>query len=276
MLPSNTEHQEYASPVELTHAIKCLWYDRRELGESGADFEVVPDGFAEIIFYFGSDCKIYNDGNLQLLPSPFMMGLLNSPVVFHSKKRLEIIGIRCYPWAIFDLLGFVPDSDGIRGISKHSIAELNPTLDKLVEVGNSKDAMECVRSYLLSIQSQTGFRKMLFKAGTAMQRSKGRLSVREVADASHTTVRTLERRFKESSGHTVKDVASLMRFEQVRNCLWLDPKANLSGLAYELGYADQSHMSREFKRYSGTTPGVFASKAGKDKRMLAERIVSFN
>lgn len=102
MLPPNTEHQEFAPPTELVSAIKCFWYDRRELGEGGADFEVVPDGFAEIIFYFGNDCKIYNDGNLQLLPSPFMMGLLNSPVIFHSRNRLEIIGIRCYPWAIWD------------------------------------------------------------------------------------------------------------------------------------------------------------------------------
>ena len=35
-------------------------------------------------------------------------------------------------------------------------------------------------------------------------------------------------------------------------------RADLAGLAQEYGYADQPHLSREFKRYSGTTPAAFA------------------
>jgi AraC-like DNA-binding protein len=87
------------------------------------------------------------------------------------------------------------------------------------------------------------------------------MPVSEVAAAAHATVRTLERKFKQSSGHTVKDVSGLMRFEQVRNRLWHAPQTSLAALAQELGYTDQSHLSREFKRYSGTTPAAFARKA---------------
>ena len=94
-----------------------------------------------------------------------------------------------------------------------------------------------------------------------MKEAKGAMPVSQVAAAAHATVRTLERKFRQSSGHTVKDVSALMRFEQVRNRLWHYPNTNLAGLAYELGYADQSHLSREFKRYSGTTPGAFARGA---------------
>jgi len=107
---------------------------------------------------------------------------------------------------------------------------------------------------------------MLFKAGVAMRKSNGTLPVSQVAAAAHATVRTLERNFKQSSGHTVKDVSALMRFEQVRNHLWHYPDTNIAGLAHELGYTDQSHLSREFKRYSGTTPAAFARKAKKTKQ----------
>jgi len=65
----------------------------------------MPDGYAEIIFHFGGGCSISYDGALQPLPSPFMVGLLNQPVLFYTKNRLEIIGIRCFPWTVFDLLG---------------------------------------------------------------------------------------------------------------------------------------------------------------------------
>jgi len=37
--------------------------------------------------------------------------------------------------------------------------------------------------------------------------------------------------FKQSSGHTVKDVSALMRFEQVRNQLWVYPDTNIAGQA---------------------------------------------
>jgi len=74
-------------------------------------------------------------------------------------------------------------------------------------------------------------------------------------------VLTLQRKFRRSSGRTVKDVSALMRFEQARNQLWRDPDTSLAALALALGYADQSHLSKEFKRYSGVTPGTFARKA---------------
>jgi AraC-like DNA-binding protein len=116
---------------------------------------------------------------------------------------------------------------------------------------------------------------MLFKAGVAMREANGAIPVSQVAAAAHTTVRTLERKFKHSSGYSVKDVSGLMRFEQVRNRLWLNPNSNIAGLAHELGYTDQSHLTREFRRYSGTTPAAFARKANKAKQAASSDFVVF-
>jgi hypothetical protein len=144
-------HRELDPPAALKSAIKCFWYDRREANPLSQLFEVLPDGYAEIIFHVGG---------MEQLPSPFLMGLLNQPVT----------------------------------------------------------------------------------------------------PAANATVRTLERKFKQSSGHAVKAVCGLMRFEQVRNTLFHRPHENIAGLAHALGYVDQSHLSREFKRYTGTTPAAFARR----------------
>src|ERR1700744_2619692 len=98
-------HQEFAPPEELRDTIKCFWYNSRDYGEQRSGFEVQPDGYAEIIFYFGNDLSTADNEGLQPLPSPFMIGLLDHPVVFYAKNRLEIIAIRCFPWTVFDLLG---------------------------------------------------------------------------------------------------------------------------------------------------------------------------
>jgi AraC-like DNA-binding protein len=267
-------HQEFQAPEELRDAIKCFWYNKREAGESGSDFEVQPDGYAEIIFHFGGGCSMLINGALQPMPSPFMMGLLNQPVIFHTKAIFEIIAIRCYPWTVFDLLGLPSGKDGVL-ILEHPIARLQPTLEQSIRAGNIDEALSHVKQYCLHARSQVAIDSMLFKAGVAMGKAKGTMPVSQVATEAHATVRTLERKFKQSSGHTVKDVSGLMRFEQARNRLWQYPDTNLAGLAHELGYTDQAHLSREFKRYSGTTPAAFARKATKGKQAIIDDFVAF-
>src|SRR5206468_10737600 len=121
------------SPEELRDTIQGFWYtciDFRELASSG--FEVLPDGYAEIIFYFGSPCSIVTHEGLQPLPSPFLTGLLGQPVIFHAENRLEVIGIKCYPWTVFDLLGLPSGQDGVRAF-EHPIAQLQSILNMLMQ-----------------------------------------------------------------------------------------------------------------------------------------------
>jgi AraC-like DNA-binding protein len=260
MLPFNMQHQEFEPPEELQDTIKCIWYNNMHFGELQSRFEVIPDGYAEIIFHFGNPCSIFYHGALQPLPSPFLTGLLNQPVHFYTKNRLEIIGIRCFPWTVFELLGLPSAKDEVR-IFEHPITQLQSTLKTCIHAGRIDEALAEVKQYLLNIRSRVVIDSMLFKAGVAMRAANGAMPVSRVAAAAHATVRTLERKFRQSSGYTVKDVSGLMRFEQVRNQLWLYPQSNIAGLAHELGYTDQSHLSRVFKRYSGTTPAAFARKA---------------
>ncbi|GAB3690355.1 hypothetical protein GCM10027592_07580 [Spirosoma flavus] len=274
MLTSDIQHQEFEPPEELRDTIKCFWYNSRDVGEQSSSFDVTPDGYAELIFYFGSlRSTSYNDG-LQPLPSPFMMGLLNQPAVFNTQNRLEIMAVRCFPWTVFDLLGLPSGKDEMR-IFEHPIAQLQPILAESIQDGKVAKAVTQLKQYFLNAKAGITTDTILSKAGAAMSEAAGTLPVGQVALAAHATVRTLERKFKQSSGHTVKDVSALIRFEQVRNYLWLHPDANLAGLAHELGYTDQSHLSREFKRYSGTTPAAFARKAKKGKQIVSSDFVAF-
>ena len=267
-------HQEFDPPEELRDTIKCFWYNRKDLGEQQSSFKVQPDGYAEIIFYFGNLSNMDYNGGLQPLPSPFLMGLLNQPVVFYTGIRLEIIGIRCFPWTVFDLLGLPSGKGGVR-IFEHPIARLQSVLSKLMDAGQIDKALAEVKQYFVNARSGVAGNTMLSKAGVAMREANGTMPVSQVAAAAHATVRTLERKFKQSSGYSVKDVSGLIRFEQVRNRLWHYPDTNLASLAHELGYSDQSHLSREFKRYSGATPAAFARKAKKGQQALNNDFVAF-
>lgn len=269
------QHQEFDPPEELRDVIKCFWYNKRSFGEGGANFEVVPDGYAEIIFHFGGGCSLINNGNLEPLPSPFIMGLLNQPALFYAENNLEIIGVRCFPWTVFDLLGLPSSKEFGVQLIEHPIAGLQPELSKLVHEESITEALAAIKQYFLEARLGIRVDSMLYKAGVAMQEAGGTLPVSKVALSAHATVRTLERKFKASAGYTVKDISALMRFEKVRNSLWLNPDTRIAGLAYELGYADQSHLSKEFKRFSGVTPAAFARKAKKAKQVISKDFVAF-
>lgn len=267
-------HQEFEPPEELLDTIRCFWYDRREFGKMPSNFEVLPDGYAEIIFHFGGDCRTELNGALAPLPSPFLVGLLNQPVRFNAKNKLEIIGVRCFPWTVFDLLGLPSRKEAVQ-IIEHRIALLQPALAELIRAGKIDGALALVKQYFLNIRLEIATNSLLFKAGIAMRKTNGTMPVSQIAAAAHATVRTLERNFKQSSGYTVKDVSALMRFEQARNRLWHYPDSNIAGVAHDLGYADQSHLTREFKRYSGVTPAAFARKARKTKQIAGYDFVAF-
>lgn len=70
----------------------------------------------------------------------------------------------------------------------------------------------------------------------------------------------LARGFRSSYGLTIGALRRRLRTDRAISRLWCDG-APLAELAFELGYSDQSHFTREFKRETGWTPGRFKAAA---------------
>jgi AraC-like DNA-binding protein len=261
------QHKEITVPDEITHSIHGFWYRDIDLWFAPAAFEVLPDGHAEIIFHFG--CDLLLDG--QSMSSPFMVGLLNKPIYFQATGRLQVIGIKCLPWAVYDLLDLPSLKGGVQSFT-HPIASLQFRLQDHLTSGDIDAALAVVRDWCY--ERRLSVLPELRKAGKAMLAAKGTMPVNTIASEADTTVRTLERKFKASSGHTLKEVSVLIRFEQACERLWDNPEISIAGLAHELGYADQSHMNREFKRYSNTTAAAFARQAKARKKDLDDNFVA--
>lgn len=182
------QHQEIEPPEELRATIQSFWYTSKDFGELPARFEVVPDGYAEIIFHFGRAGSRLTTGGGQSLPSPFLVGLLNKPVCFYAQNQAELIGIRCFPWTVFELLGLPPGKDGVRLI-EHPIAQLQAPLAQWLRAGNVAEALAQAIQYFGQARPRGGSDRLLGQAGGAMQAANGTLPVSQVAAAAHATVR---------------------------------------------------------------------------------------
>jgi AraC-like DNA-binding protein len=68
-------------------------------------------------------------------------------------------------------------------------------------------------------------------------------------------------RFRRQVGLRPKTAARLIRFDGVWRRLDQDRPLDWGRVAAEVGYADQAHLAREFRQFTGTTPTAFAAQA---------------
>lgn len=86
------------------------------------------------------------------------------------------------------------------------------------------------------------------------------LSAQDLARTLATSERTLHRRLKQASGESPKTFINRVRFETARTLLETGAQS-VKEVAAGAGYADEASFRRNFRRYSGMTPGAFRSWA---------------
>lgn len=88
--------------------------------------------------------------------------------------------------------------------------------------------------------------------------SAGRLRVEEIARRVGWSDRHLLQRFRDETGLAPKEAARVARFDRARRALAARVAAggspDLAGLAADSGYADQAHLTREWRDFTGLPP----------------------
>lgn len=85
----------------------------------------------------------------------------------------------------------------------------------------------------------------------------GRMSLPELSDAAGCTVRHVHRIFSENTGKGPKEFSRIVRIRKTVERILEDPYESITNYMEGMGYSDQAHFQREFKRYTGYTPGNF-------------------
>jgi AraC-like DNA-binding protein len=80
-----------------------------------------------------------------------------------------------------------------------------------------------------------------------------------MAESAGVSRQALTRAFREDIGVTPKLYCMLARFQSGLAFASCEKAIDWAGLAVDLGYADQSHMISEFRRFSSLTPHELAS-----------------
>jgi AraC-like DNA-binding protein len=90
-----------------------------------------------------------------------------------------------------------------------------------------------------------------------LQASGGRVAIGALAKELGCSRKHLTVRFRHEFGISPKLLARILRFDHAVRLIGAGRVASLADLAAASGYADQAHLSREFRSFAGSTPATF-------------------
>ncbi len=91
-------------------------------------------------------------------------------------------------------------------------------------------------------------------AVSRIESSAGLVSIGALASEMSWSRKRLLHGFREHVGLPAKTLARVVRFDHATKLLEAEPRTRLADVAASCGYADQAHMTREFRRLAGWSP----------------------
>lgn len=225
---------------------------------------VFPCGSMEIIFNLGSGSWLTQPAQeFVTTPAVELWGQVLRPLAVRSIGRNTMLGIRFYPHSAASIL-----NDKIN-LFNHQVANFGDVMGKAVYSlhGQLMDArswtkrLALVETFLL--QQLSLATKRLNKIAVVsdlmmkLQQQEPFDTMETLATRYGISARYMQQLFVQYTGLTPKLYSQINRFQ---NSLQLVKEGNssLTSIAYECGYADQSHFIREFKTFTGLTPSGYA------------------
>lgn len=236
------EHQPRRAPRRF---VVCTW-TQANVGASEYRQLVVPDGCSDLI---------WQDGALQLV------GPDRSAWRARLAPGSTIAGVRLRPGTARLLLGRMP-VDEVRGLQVplEAVAGDSASVSgRLAAAGSVEAAAEVLEGFVAGLACRYEPDAAVEQA-VRLLRSDATPHIPELADAVGLSERQLRRRFTEAVGYGPKTLHSILRFQYALK-LGRTATSGLAGVAYEAGYADQAHFTREVRRLAGLTPSELIGAA---------------
>jgi AraC-like DNA-binding protein len=213
---------------------------------------ILPDGFVDIIFDLDKQMQLNSENEIRV------SGMMTKFKRVVSKKNSETLGIR-FKTGQFNCISNIPLSEIKNTVINASnlFPKLNNSfLEELIEKKSHFEKVQLINSFLKAEINWTDLtvNKLEHSVCKSIQLNYKELDLNKIAKKHCISLRQLERRFKTTIGVTMKEYHSIIRFNKTKDYIAENPNLSLLNIAFDNGYFDHSHLSREIKKMSGLNP----------------------
>lgn len=236
-------YRETGAVPPLSGHFQCAWTNVIHRDTVGR-IAIVPDGCVDLVWM---DDRIVVAGPDLSAAYPAL------------RPGMTVIGLRFQPGAALNWLG-LPMTE----IAGHQVdlgdlwgAKARDIAGMIAETDTAEARLRLWQSRLLpglsNIDPPGSDIRMIFEL-TRENRAQGS-KIRRILDRLEISERTLRRRCHEHFGYGPKALDRILRFQNVLRVSRADPHATLSAIAFDTGYADQAHLSRDVRDLCGLSAG---------------------
>lgn len=216
-----------------------------------------PHGCPQIIFHKRSPLFI---PELAAPQARFAIsGQVNFPAHVVSDGNTEMIVIVFRPHTIGWFIDTPPSAFYNAEISGYDLANrrLNELASRVFDGVDSLRCVELIEQWLLAGLQRFPLLADVQRVGEAVNRlmATPSASVKALAEKACLGPKQFGRLFNAHVGMMPKEYARIVRFQKAMKWLQHQPR-NYADMASVCGYSDQSHLIREFRLFSGTTPAA--------------------
>jgi AraC-like DNA-binding protein len=244
MAASVPGYREFAPPAGLSATLHCLWVSVVPPAATAAQDLVLPDACTDLIWQSGTGV--------------FVAGPDTGPVPFLREPGTVLIGARFRPGAGGAALG-LPLSElldlRVAGV------DLPAVPDRRLPGGLAPDvAFRCVALVAAEMVTQRPPDRLVVEAARQLDQPGARADL--VAKRLEISERQLRRRCQNAVGYGPALLHRVLRFRRFLSRIDAGEAADLAGIAADIGYADQSHLTRESSELAGLPPAALARTRG--------------
>ena len=232
-------------------------------GHGISKLRLFSDGNTGMVFSFHNKliAGFGKDAEPEYLPESFLYGPLSRFRDLYAAGNTALLVAVFQPWGLGSLTG-IPAADLRDEVI--SLADLLGTrVQALVQniygqtVVNEKLSLLNTFFTELITQKMYGQHALIEASVKFITGNRGMVCSQQLEKFTGYTERHTERAFIQFIGSTPKNFSNIIRLHYFIRCLNSAPDENLTAIGYGAGYADQSHLIKEFKKYTGITPGSY-------------------
>jgi AraC-like DNA-binding protein len=236
------EYCERHPGAALAPHVQCLWWNAIASDHAGP-MAVVPDGCIDLVWLDGRLFVAGPDVEAEVSTPP--PGALFVGARFRPGAAARWLGL---PMA--ELVGRRVELEALWGAQAKALG------DRIAEAPSRAEKFARLEAGLAGraggIEWPAPEIDTVFRALRAERDEAAGLSV--VLACLDVSPRSLRRHCSAEFGYGPKTLGRILRFQRFLNLARRPGDARLWSLAYEAGYADQAHLTREVRRLSGLTP----------------------
>lgn len=187
---------------------------------------------------------------------------MSRPMDVQMRKGTGVMAICFYPGMAHQFIQIPMHvlSDTTAGLSdiwKDVAVEIE---EKMADSDSNEVRVNLIQKYLLKQLAGTKDDLQIMYCLKQVELSGGLIPVEKLAAGAGYSQRHLSRKFQEYVGLSPKEYLRVSRFILSLDRLKRYPVLSLTEIACKSGYYDQAHFIRDYRRYTGYTPGQVASE----------------